>query len=97
MKKQPDGTKLKPFQNNRPFSTHPHAIKKRVRTGMRLAVGLYEPLVVVVDGAGHARPGLGYTQSAGRVGAALYVPLREKKKHYFCDNNNTTDSVRAKL
>lgn len=49
---------------------------------MRLAVGLYEPLVVVVDGAGHARPGLGYTQSSGRVGAALYVSLRGKKpKH----------------
>lgn len=82
MKKQPDGTKLKPFQNKRPFSTHPRAIKKTcVRTGMRLAVGLYKPLVVVVDGAGHARPGLGYTQSAGRVGAALYVSLRGKENH----------------
>lgn len=63
---------------------------------MRFAVGLDEPLVVIVNGSGHARPGLGYTQSSRRVAGTLHISLRKKKQNH-CNKQTTQLILRAKI
>lgn len=70
-------------------------MNRTLHTRMRLAVGLYEPLVVVVNGSGHARPRLGYAQSSRRVAGTLHISLWRKSGVIATDNHNPAHSVWA--
>lgn len=50
-------------------------LKPSYCTRIRLTVGLNEPLVVVVDRSGHARPRLSYAQGSGSVVRSHHFPL----------------------
>lgn len=48
-------------------------------TWISLEVGIHKPLVVSVDGPGHAWPGLGEAQSPGDITTLQDVPLQTQE------------------
>lgn len=54
----------------------------RELTWVGLEVGVHEPLVVSVDGPGHARPGLGEAQSSGNIAALHDVSLQTQETQH---------------